>query len=150
MLAEFFLAQLNAAGGTSKVFSESAMARLESDPWPGNVRELYNVVQRAYILTESRTITHPCVHHDALPPPATVATGELGSIQIRVGESLAEVEQRLILHTLSSCRTKDEAARILGVSTKTLYNKLRRYESEVRAANGAAQAPARVADARAN
>ena len=39
LLAEYFLAQLNAASGTSKVFSESAMARLESDPWPGNVRE---------------------------------------------------------------------------------------------------------------
>jgi DNA-binding NtrC family response regulator len=74
----------------------------------------------------------------------------MGSIQIRVGESLADVEQRLILHTLSSCRTKDEAARILGVSTKTLYNKLRRYESEVRAAKSAAPAPTRSADARAN
>jgi DNA-binding NtrC family response regulator len=148
LLAEFFLAQLNAAGGTSKAFSESAMARLENDPWPGNVRELYNVVQRAYILTESRIITHPCVHHDALPSAAPVATGELGSIQIRVGESLADVEQRLIMQTLSSCRTKDEAARILGVSTKTLYNKLRRYESEVRAAKSAPVLQA--ADARAS
>ena len=147
LLAQFFLDQLNAAGGTSKVFTESAMARLESDPWPGNVRELYNVVQRTYILTESRIITHLCVQHDALPPADPAATGELGSIQIRVGESLADVEQRLILQTLSSCRTKDEAARMLGVSTKTLYNKLRRYASEVAAGEGATAAPARSADA---
>ncbi|MEP6942181.1 MAG: sigma-54 dependent transcriptional regulator [Betaproteobacteria bacterium] len=150
LLAEFFLAQLNAAGGTSKAFSESALARLERYAWPGNVRELCNVVQRAYILAESRIITHPGVDRDALPPPAPVATGEHGSIQIRVGESLADVEQRLILQTLSRCRTKDEAARILGVSTKTLYNKLRRYQTEIRAANGAKQSPAQGADARIN
>jgi len=149
LLAQFFLDQLNDAGGTSKVFSESAMERLESDPWPGNVRELYNVVQRAYILTDSRIITQHCVQHDALPGADPAATGELGSIQIRVGESLADVEQRLILQTLASCRTKEEAARILGVSTKTLYNKLRRYASEVRATKGASPGTARGADARA-
>ena len=47
---------------------------------------------------------------------------------------LADVEQRLIVQTLLSCRTKDEAARLLGVSTKTLYNKLRRYQAEMRSA----------------
>ncbi|MEO7760303.1 MAG: helix-turn-helix domain-containing protein [Casimicrobiaceae bacterium] len=50
-------------------------------------------------------------------------------IQVEVGDSLADVEKRLIEHTLQSCRTREEAARILGISTKTLYNKLRLYES---------------------
>jgi DNA-binding NtrC family response regulator len=128
VLAEFFLAQQNEANGTNKVFSESALERLDSYPWPGNVRELYNLVQRAYILTEGRIITHPGVHRDTLPNPPG---GEQGSIRIQVGESLADVEQRLIVQTLRSCRTKDEAARMLGVSTKTLYNKLRRYQAQM-------------------
>jgi len=132
LLASYFLSQLNETGRTSKTFSESALARLESYPWPGNVRELYNMVQRAYILSEGRVITHPGVHRDVLPTASASAVAENGSIRIQIGESLANVEQRLILQTLLHCRTKDEAARLLGVSTKTLYNKLRRYQSEER------------------
>jgi len=52
------------------------------------------------------------------------------TINVQLGDSLSAVEERLILHTLRHCRTQDEAARILGVSTKTLYNKLRRYRSQ--------------------
>ncbi len=137
LLANYFLSQLNETGRTSKTFSESALARLESYPWPGNVRELYNMVQRAYILSEGRVITHPGVHRDVLPTASASAVAENGSIRIQIGESLANVEQRLILQTLLHCRTKDEAARLLGVSTKTLYNKLRRYQSEER--GGSAQ-----------
>jgi DNA-binding NtrC family response regulator len=137
LLASYFLSQLNETGRTSKTFSESALARLESYPWPGNVRELYNMVQRAYILSEGRVITHPGVHRDVLPTASASAVAENGSIRIQIGESLANVEQRLILQTLLHCRTKDEAARLLGVSTKTLYNKLRRYQSEER--GGSAQ-----------
>ena len=55
----------------------------------------------------------------------------------------AEVEQRHILHTVRNCRTQDEAARMLGVSTKTLYNKLRLYESWRRNGNPAGGAPLR-------
>ena len=51
-------------------------------------------------------------------------------IPVHVGESLAEVERRLIEQTLQCCRTREQAARILQISTKTLYNKLRQYESE--------------------
>ena len=51
-------------------------------------------------------------------------------ISVHVGESLAEVERRLIEQTLQCCRTREQAARILQISTKTLYNKLRQYESE--------------------
>jgi len=126
LLAEHFLAGLNKASGTSKVFSEAALARLEGYQWPGNVRELYNVVQRAYILTEGRVITHPNIAHY---PAHDTGLGADNSIRVRMGESLAEVEQRMILHTVRNCRTREEAARMLGVSAKTLYNKLRLYES---------------------
>jgi DNA-binding NtrC family response regulator len=124
VLAQHFLAQLNRAGGTDKVLSEAALARLETYRWPGNVRELCNLVQRAYILSDDQLIQ--CANVAAEPQPPT-ANGE-DFVRIQVGESLAVVEQRLIEQTLQHCRTKDEAARMLGVSSKTLYNKLRRYQ----------------------
>jgi DNA-binding NtrC family response regulator len=98
---------------------------MERYSWPGNVRELYNVVQRAYILAEGGMITQPALQRDALGAVASAADG----FNVAVGESLAEVERRLILHTVQRCRTQEEAARILGISTKTLYNKLRIYDA---------------------
>ncbi len=126
LLAEHFLEQLNRENNTRKVFSPSALERIERYSWPGNVRELYNVVQRAYILSEGKSITQPTLQRETMLqsiPPTT------DGFQVRVGTSLADVERQLILHTVQRCRTQDEAARILGISTKTLYNKLRLYES---------------------
>ena len=68
-------------------------------------------------------------------------------IRVEVGDSLAEVEKRLIEQTLQCCRTREEAARLLGISTKTLYNKLRLYESVSQSADptsGAPYTPART------
>lgn len=62
-------------------------------------------------------------------------------IPVHVGESLAEVERRLIEQTLQCCRTREQAARILQISTKTLYNKLRQYESESEAPVHASSLP---------
>ncbi len=134
LLAMHFLAQQNAAEGTQKTFTGSALERIEGYSWPGSVRELCNAVQRAFILTEGRLITHPGLPREAQP---TIAGGIGMPLNIRLGESLAEVEQRHILHTVRNCRTQDEAARMLGVSTKTLYNKLRLYESWRRNGNSA-------------
>jgi two-component system response regulator AtoC len=125
-LALHFLSLLNASEGTEKTLSEAALQRLESYTWPGNVRELYNVVQRAFILNPGTVINHPGLPRDARSMPAS---GLGVPLSIRLGESLASVEQRHILHTMRNCRTQEEAARMLGVSTKTLYNKLRLYKS---------------------
>jgi DNA-binding NtrC family response regulator len=131
LLANHFLAELNEAAGMSKTFSDEALDRISRHDWPGNVRELYNVVQRAFIMAEGRVISDP-----GILSTRAVASRD-AAIEVRVGDSLADVEQRLILHTVSRCRTQDEAARTLGVSNKTLYNKLRLYESQKRAASGA-------------
>jgi DNA-binding NtrC family response regulator len=130
LLANHFLAELNRASNMSKTFSEDALERIARHDWPGNVRELYNVVQRAFIMAEGRVISDPGILSSSAVP-----AGRESSIEVRVGDSLADVEQRLILHTVSRCRTQDEAARTLGVSNKTLYNKLRLYESQRRAAS---------------
>jgi len=124
LLAQHFLNQLNQGVTSPKSFSEAALARLEDYHWPGNVRELYNLVQRAFVLSEGPLITHPHVQH---PERRDAASGPSDTIRIPAGEPLAMVEQRVILHTLRNCRTQEEAARLLGVSTKTLYNKLRLY-----------------------
>jgi DNA-binding NtrC family response regulator len=137
LLARHFLAQLNAAGNTAKVFSPSALQRLERYAWPGNVRELYNAVQRAYILTRGKLISHADVLADA---SAGALTPQGDGIQISLGESLSAVERKMILHTVRNCRTQDEAARLLGVSTKTLYNKLRLYDAQSRGAPDASGA----------
>jgi DNA-binding NtrC family response regulator len=106
---------------------------MERYDWPGNVRELANVVQRAWILAEGRAITQPVLQRETvLGTVSPAATG----FQVTVGESLAEVERRLILHTVQRCRTREEAARILKISTKTLYNKLRVYEAGARWRDG--------------
>jgi len=124
-IARRFVDELNRKSSVHKAFSAAALERLERYNWPGNVRELYNVVQRAYILAEGRTITQPALQRDTLGAVTPATDG----FNVAVGESLGEVERRLILHTVQRCRTQEEAARILGISTKTLYNKLRIYDA---------------------
>jgi DNA-binding NtrC family response regulator len=127
-LARHFVEELNRKSSVHKQFTPAAFERMERYSWPGNVRELYNVVQRAYILAEGRMITQPSFQRDTLGSVAPTTDG----FNVAVGESLAEVERRLILHTVQRCRTQEEAARILGISTKTLYNKLRIYDASPR------------------
>jgi two-component system, NtrC family, response regulator AtoC len=124
LLAEHFLAQLNEREGTSKRFSESALERLAVLPWPGNVREIKNVVERAAILAD--VVIEPSSLPDARNGPPARADG--APLQIRVGSSIAEVERRLILATLDQLAgDKRRAAEMLGISLKTLYNRLNVY-----------------------
>jgi len=141
VLAAHFLTDLNRTAKEPKTFSESMLARLEQYYWPGNVRELFNVVQRAYIMTTGRVISDPGPLHGPVWSPDA---GREAPLTVRLGDSLCDVEQRLILHTVRHCRTQDEAARMLGISTKTLYNKLRLYESQRRTPD----AKARFSDTR--
>jgi DNA-binding NtrC family response regulator len=140
LLAEHFLAELNRAAGTSKAWTRVALARLRDNPWPGNVRELRNLVQRAYILGDDETAA------DVLPPsnetPASAPeTGDW--LQLRVGTSIDLAEQKLILATVEfTGGDKKKAAEILGISLKTLYNRLSVYEAG-RAALAGENAPDR-------
>jgi two-component system response regulator AtoC len=117
LLADQFLEGLNAAQGTSKRLSDEARVRIESHPWRGNVRELKNELQRAFIMYD-RVIEFPELQTDHVPVPARAETGA----------SLEESERRLILATLEQCTgDKKKAAQILGISLKTLYNRLHLY-----------------------
>jgi len=126
LLANNYLEEHNQAEHSRKTFTADAFDLLMTYNWPGNVRELKNAIQRAYILADE------VIDSSCLPlrwEKNTEATGPF--LQVRVGSSIAEVERRLILATLDQCHgTKEKTAEILGISLKTLYNRLREYESE--------------------
>jgi DNA-binding NtrC family response regulator len=129
MLAEHFLEMLNAREKTRKKLSPDARNRLHAYAWPGNVRELKNAIERAAILADE------AIGADLLPEPGAPAPSSAGGatgsmLQIRVGSSLEEIERRLILATLHELSgDKKRAADILGISLKTLYNRLNLYEA---------------------
>ncbi|MEB2286125.1 MAG: sigma-54-dependent Fis family transcriptional regulator [Polyangiaceae bacterium UTPRO1] len=129
LLAEACLAELNKEEGTRKRLSGAALERLRSYHWPGNVRELRNAVHRAFILADDEIGPRQLSDSTPLgPPPESAASG--GEVmQVEIGSSIADVERRLILATLAACAgNKDRAAKILGISLKTLYNRLNSYK----------------------
>jgi DNA-binding NtrC family response regulator len=128
LLAEEFLKELNAVEGTAKRFTRACLDRLRQHRWPGNVRELKNVVQRAFILAED----HVGVDSLSLEvDEEQEASAPTSSLTVRVGVSMAEMERRLILATLDHFEgNKLKVADILGISVKTLYNRLREYKAE--------------------
>ena len=128
MLAQQFLRELNRAENTNKVFSPQALAKLYEMSWPGNVRELKNYVQRAYILADNVVEGGEPVHDAPI-----AAEDQSGIVVVRVGTPLEEVERRVTMATLEQCGgVKRTAARILGISLKTLYNRLEHYAEKDR------------------
>jgi two-component system response regulator AtoC len=124
LLAQHFLENLNNVAGTSKTFTPAALERLELHPWPGNVRELKNAIERAHIIAGAR------IEPDALPLRSLALSASDPTGAPGVGSSIAEVEQQLILATMARCNgNKTRAAEILGISVKTLYNKLGSYDA---------------------
>lgn len=103
-------------------FSEDAIQWLKSYDWPGNVRELENIVQRAIALA-----------HKAVIDPADLffdKSGDDHALGLRAGTSLRDLEQKLILRTLEETGgNRTRAACLLGISLRTLRNKLREYKS---------------------
>ncbi|HVF61023.1 MAG TPA: sigma-54 dependent transcriptional regulator [Thermoanaerobaculia bacterium] len=125
LLAHYFLSELNQHEGTAKTLSEEALERFREHSWPGNVRELKNVVHRAYIMADGE-ITLRCLPHELGGD-----SGGARSLHFQVGASIADVEKRLILATLElHGGNKRKAAEVLGVSLKTLYNRLNTYKLE--------------------
>jgi DNA-binding NtrC family response regulator len=120
--------------------SPHVMEALKSHSWPGNVRELRNVLERAVIIAGEGAIepkhlpgflqTAPLSDGQApaAPPPAPAAVDDPDSIRFPVGTTVEEAEKGLILRTLEHTRNnKTRAAEILGISLKTLHNKLKEY-----------------------
>ena len=122
LLAQHFLEQLNKQESMNKSFTPAAIAALYAHAWPGNVRELKNYVQRAFILADDVI--------EANLAPATVTQPDSAPLlSVRVGSTLEEVSRRLIEATLAECGSKRKAADMLGISLKTLYNRLAAYKA---------------------
>jgi two-component system response regulator HydG len=156
VLAQHFL-RLYAAKNNRQLdgFSDVALRCLEAYGWPGNVRELENVVERAVVLARGNvvdvtelpaSVAERAVMLERAERPTTTGSapdeGE-GVFRIKVGSSLAEVEQRLLEETLRMTKgNKTLTAKILGIDPKTVFRKLKAAEGSEDDEAGAEGEPA--------
>ena len=128
LLIQSFIDEFNARDNRSVTgVSSAAMRQLEQYEWPGNVRELRNVIERAVILTKGDLI-EPTHLPDLRTPAAASSVSPLNGVTIAPGMTVDEAEQKLIVATLDSAGgNKTRAAEMLGISLKTLHNKLNRF-----------------------
>lgn len=132
LLAALFLDRLNAENGTDKKLAAETRQQIASYRWPGNVRELKNVIHRAYVMSDEEVRIDVGGEFVPITAPAAAlraAEGVSGNeVTIRVGTSLELAERALIMATLTSLDgSKSRAAQVLGISLKTLYNRLHAY-----------------------
>ena len=138
-LAEHFVKKYAAANGVpERPLSADARRRLAIHRWPGNVRELENAMHRAVLLSVGPEIEDAAIRlPDGKPlsgsDPAAQTAGRAvqaadAASRAFVGQTVAQVEQQLIIDTLSHCLgNRTHAATILGISIRTLRNKLKEY-----------------------
>jgi DNA-binding NtrC family response regulator len=130
LLIQAFVTEFNTRNQRSIVgVDHEAMRLLEQYGWPGNVRELRNVIERATILAPGQFIEPkhlaPVVAHE--PSVAVEDNGARPQVALAPGVTVEEAERQLIVMTLEHTRdNKTRAAEILGISLKTLHNKLNR------------------------
>jgi DNA-binding NtrC family response regulator len=146
LLAGHFLAEIGRQEGTVKRFLPAALARLCAYRWPGNVRELRNAVQRAYVMAAGEAIDEQWLPGDAPegagPRITALAAGDVpglpgpaDALTLPIGISVAQAERSLILATLQHHdHHRERTAAALGISLKTLYNRLREYSADTPAA----------------
>ena len=137
VLATHFVDKYSKANGVPvRRISEAAREILRSHAWRGNVRELENAMHRAVLLAKGEEIGPEAITlrsdrvlsepQQGLPEAATGAR-----IKTMVGRTVADVERDLIIDTLSHCLgNRTHAANILGISIRTLRNKLKQYSEE--------------------
>ncbi len=131
VLVESMLEEMNLKHGRRvSGVAASMLDRMKSYQWPGNARELRNVIERAVILCDDGTpldASHLPPEFNSQPYHAE-RTYDSGIVPVRVGTSMEEAERMLIVQTLEATgQNRTRAAEILGLSLKTLYNKLKEY-----------------------
>ncbi|KVX01630.1 sigma-54 interaction domain-containing protein [Shewanella frigidimarina] len=126
-LAQHFLAYRNTAEKQTKAFSNESLNFIQQHKWTGNVRELKHAVERAYILAEDEILPS----HITITPLEPSTDPLTDDVQIPAGMRLDELEKAAIYKALNeSLGNKNETAKQLGISVKTLYNKLSKYEDQ--------------------
>jgi DNA-binding NtrC family response regulator len=134
VLMAALLEDLNRKHGTKVTdIAPDVQDRLRVYNWPGNVRELRNVLERAVILAGEGMLhaSHLPPGFGGVPVPATSLTSDSGELRVPVGYTIEQAERALIELTLEHTRhNKTRAAEILGISQKTLFNKLKEYGAQ--------------------
>ena len=126
LLANHFVAEFNSRNATAKHLSQRSLQLLQNYAWPGNVRELRNTLYRAFIMADDLIELEPPAPPSS-PVPRVTLNG--GQFQIPVGMSLADAQRELIMGVLQHfAGDKRAAAKALGISLKTLYNRLDAYQ----------------------
>lgn len=124
LLARHFVDEINARERTRKSLSRRSLEALRSQGWPGNLRELRSAVQRAYVLADLEVELDGAA---ALARPRVARDAE-GALRFGVGTSLADAQREILMATLEHFGgDKRRTARVLGISLKTLYNRLGLY-----------------------
>src|SRR5262249_37826216 len=128
-----------ANGVGSRVLSPQALDMLRAHTWHGNVRELENTMHRAVLLARSESVGPEAIMLSAgtreeaatAPSPSSSPAGLAASRAALVGRTVADVERDLIIDTLHHCLgNRTHAANILGISIRTLRNKLKLYSEQ--------------------
>ena len=139
LLAQHFLRAIGTQEGQARQFAPAALQQLASYTWPGNVRELRNVVQRAWVMAHGEIIDDAGLPNAAPGEDVAGALAEESSaglvsreadahIALPIGTSMAQAERALIEATLRHFNAhKERTAAVLGLSLKTLYNRLKEY-----------------------
>jgi two-component system response regulator FlrC len=142
-LAEYFIEKYSKANGLPpRKLTAEAIAKLKAYPWPGNVRELENILHRAVLMAQGNAIDEQAILLPVKVTPvaqpafvAPAAPAEIAAAPRRanalVGRTVEDVEKELILDTLDHCLgNRTQAANVLGISIRTLRNKLKQYHDE--------------------
>jgi DNA-binding NtrC family response regulator len=131
LLARHFCGQVNAELGRQVELTAAAVALLAAQPWPGNVRQLQNLIERLVVLATGETIDADEVSAE-LPAGRRPAAGAGAEAQPRTLEQMVqETIKEALVTTLQRCNNnRSQAARVLGISRRTLYNKLREHGLE--------------------
>ena len=127
LIATHFLEEMNQACGTRKGFAPDAIGKMKRYPWPGNVRELKNYIHRVFIMA-GEELEGPTLEADTAPIRTVSMPATTPAITVPLGTPLSVAARELILSTLHHCGgERKRTAEMLGICTKTLYNRLREY-----------------------
>jgi DNA-binding NtrC family response regulator len=146
LLVDFFCKRFGDEIGRQEIgLSAAAMERLKRHDWPGNVRELENAIQRAITLCSDTTIQPgDLLLSDTLPPSGHSSASVSAELGLSAGVTMREMEKQLIQRTLQDTGgNRTRAAKSLGISLRTLRNKLNEFGLQDRQAKSA-HSPAQI------